>query len=271
MTDFVTGVHDGMPAADYHAVEALSSSGIRKLLQSPLHYRLYRDRPSEPTAAMLFGTAVHCGVLEPDTFADRVVCAPDVNKRTNAGRDLLAAFERDNAGRVILSPDDYARACTTVAAVRAHAAARKLLDGAEVEKSIFWIDGGYKVPCKARFDAWQGGIVVDLKTTTDASPDEFAKSIANFYYHAQAAMYCSGAEHALNRSPDAFVFVVVESLPPHAVACYQLPNAAILAGMHLVNRAQARYAEVLASGQWTGYPETIEVIQLPRYAMRFAV
>lgn len=145
-----------------------------------------------------------------------------------------------------------------------------MLDGAEVEKSLFWMDGQYNVPCKARYDAWQSGIIIDLKTTTDASRDEFARTIANYTYHAQAAMYCSGAEHALDRSPDAFVFIAVESEPPHAVACYQLPNAAILAGMHLVSRAQARYAEVLASGKWTGYPETIEVIELPRYAMRFA-
>lgn len=270
MADFVTGVFDDMPAADYHAVEALSSSGVRKLLQSPMHYRLFRDNPNPPTPQMQFGTAVHCGVLEPDTFADRVARAPRVDKRTYAGKAEWSAFQADNAGRLILSADDFGRALCCIDAVRAHPAARKLLDGAEVEKSLFWIDGGYRVPCKARFDAWQGGIVVDLKTTTDASPDEFGRTIANFHYHAQAAMYCSGAEHVLDRSPDAFVFVVVESEPPHAVACYQLPNAAILAGMHLVNRAQARYAEVLASGKWSGYAETIEVIELPRYAMRFA-
>jgi hypothetical protein len=136
---------------------------------------------------------------------------------------------------------------------------------------LFWNDAQYGVPCKARFDAWNPArILVDLKTTSDASPEEFAQSIANFHYHAQAALYCSAAEHLLDESPQAFVFIVVESEPPHGVACYRLPSEAILAGQHYVSKALARYADVLASGGvWSGYPETIETIQLPRYAMRF--
>lgn len=266
---FAVGVVDGMPAATYHAIEAMSASGAKKMRQSPAHYLLARNEASMPTAAMQFGTAVHAGVLEPDTFADVVAEAPDVDRRTKEGKAQWAEFAAAAAGKVILSPDDMARARRCINAVRAHPSAGKLLAGAEVEKSFFWRDGRFQVPCKARWDARNHGLAIDLKTTQDASPEAFARSIATFQYHAQAAHYCSAAEHLLDESPQAFVFIAVEVEPPHAVACYALPGAAILAGAHLMNIAFARYADALASGRWAGYPETIESIALPKWALRF--
>lgn len=265
------GVYFGLPAAEYHAEEAMSSGGIRKILQSPAHFRLMRTQPAEPTAAMQFGTVVHAGILEPDTL-DTIACvAPDVDRRTKAGKEEWAQFCAESAGRIILSADDMQRARVCISAVRAHPAAAKLLDGGHRELSLFWHDGEYGVPCKARFDAYNRRIIVDVKTTTDASPDAFARTIASFKYHVQAAHYVSGAEHVLNESPDAFVFIAVESEPPHAVACYALPANAILAGRHLANIGLERYRDALLAGVWPGYADTVEMIELPRWATAFHV
>ena len=50
------GIYHGMPSAEYHATDALGSSGLRKLARSPRHFygaTLDPDRPvSEPTPAM---------------------------------------------------------------------------------------------------------------------------------------------------------------------------------------------------------------------------
>lgn len=266
---FTPGCWPDLPAETYHAVEALSASGAKKLLQSPAHYKLMRDTVNAPTEAMEFGTAVHCGVLEADTFAGRVVCGQKFDRRTKEGKAGHAAFAAEHAGKLILDPDAHARSLRCIQAVRKHPAASRLLDGAQTELSLLWIDGRYKVPCKARFDAWNRGIVVDLKTTQDASPEAFARSIASFMYHMQAAVYIDAAEHVLDESPSAFVFVAVEAEPPHAVACYALPSEAVLAGKRLQAIALERYAAALASGAWAGYPETIDMIQLPRYALKF--
>jgi hypothetical protein len=266
---FEPGLFDGMPSTQYHAIEALSSSGVAKLLHSPKHYRLFRDSFNAPTPQMQFGTAVHCGVLEPALFATAVVAAPYVNKRTKDGKAQWLAFCTANAGRIVLAAADYARVLRCVEAVRNHPAASQLLAGATVERSLFWNDGQYNVPCKARLDAWNAGILVDLKTTADASRDEFARSIATYGYHVQAAHYTNAAEAVLNESPEAYVIVAVESEPPHEVACYRLPANALLAGAHRLAKALATYADVMASGVWSGYPATIDTIQLPRYALRF--
>lgn len=263
------GFIPALAAERYHAHEAMSASGAKKILRSPAHYRLMRTKPSPPTAAMEFGTVVHCGVLEPDLLSSVVCIAPDVNKRTNAGKAEFAAFQEANAGRIVMSLDDYDRAMRCVDAVRAHPGAAKLLVGAEVEGSLFWRDARFDVPCKVRYDARNHGGLVDLKTTEDASPDEFARTIVNFKYHVQGAHYVSGAEHVLNESPKFFAFIAVEKEEPHGVACYALPGNAILAGAYLMNKALERYQQALAAGAWAGYPDTIESIQLPRYALRF--
>lgn len=261
----------GLPAADYHAAEALSSSGARKLRQSPAHYKLMRDTPSAPTPQMMFGTCVHDGVLEPDAFGSRVCAAPDVDKRTKEGKATWQEFSAANVGKIILSSDDFDRARRCIDAVLAHPAATQLLNGGAREVTLFWRDGKYKVPCKARLDIWNHGGITDLKTTTDASPEAFARTIAAYDYHAQLAHYASGCEHVFDASPEFCCFIAVENEPPHAVACYELDPAAILAGAHLMDRALAAYSEALKTGEWRGYPTTIERIVLPRWAMRFDV
>lgn len=265
---FEPGYFRDLPAADYFAVEAMSASGAKKMIRSPAHYKLMRDTPSEPTAAMQFGTAVHGAVLEPGWLSANVAIAPAVDKRSAAGKAEWAAFNAANAGRIILSADDLLRVTRCMEAVNTHPAAAKLLAGADTEGSMFWVDGKYHVPCKGRFDARNRGGFIDLKTTTDASPEGFARSAATFLYHVQAAHYLSGAEHALGETPRFFAFIAVETDEPFAVACYVLPPEAVRVGGGLMDLALERYAAALESGRWPGYPTTIDTLPFPRWAMK---
>lgn len=283
---FVPGLFPDMPGAAYHEVEAMSASGAKKMIRSPLHYKLMRDTPNVPTAPMQFGTATHACTLEPHTFDALVVCEPqDAPRRPTSAQfnakkpspetvEAIAwwqEFNRASIGKIVLSASDHARVLNCAAAVRAHPAAAGLLDGATIETSLFWTDGLFKVPCKARFDAWNHGLVIDLKTCQDASPEAFARSAASLLYHLQAAFYFSAAEHVLHQTPQAFVFICVESEPPHAVACYALPSNAILAGNRLANLALERYAAALADGEFRGYPPTIETLPFPKWATQFTL
>lgn len=259
----------GMPADDYHRVEALSQSGARKLLRSPAHYVLERTGPAAPTPAMQFGTSVHTAVLEPGKVGEQIAILPDVDRRTKEGKAAFAEFEEKNRGKIFLSSDDAVRLGACVDAVRSHPAAVRLLKDAEVELSLFWRDGKYDVPCKGRLDIRSLGGITDLKTTSDASPEAFARSAASFFYHCQAAHYFSGCEHVIGETPAFFAIIAVETEPPHAVAVYTMPSNAIMAGMRLMDKALARYAECIKSGKWQGYPDTIETLPFPRWATTF--
>lgn len=266
---FVAGVFEDMPAEQYFAVEAMSQSGAKEMLRSPMHYRYARDNPPEPTPAMRFGTAVHTGVLEPELFDSTVVAMPAVDRRTAAGKAAYAAFMAAAAGKVVLSQADFDRARRCIEAVGRHPAAKALLTGAEVEVSLFWLDGRYKAPCKGRIDARNHDGLIDIKTTQDASPEEYSRTIASYGYHLQAAHYFSGCEHLLDATPQFFAHIVVETEAPHGVAVYAIPGNAIMAGAARMSEALRRYAEARETGRWSSYPTTIESIQLPRWATRF--
>jgi hypothetical protein len=266
---FLPGLFEHMPAETYHAIEALSATGSKKILQSPAHFKLFRTKQKEPSAAMQFGTAVHGGVLEPDRFDDIVCCAPEINKRTKDGKAEYADFLLLNQGKVVLSAEDLDRARRCVDAVLAHPAASELLAGGKNEHSLFWNDARYKVPCKARYDTRNHGGIVDLKTAQDASPEGFGNACARFLYHVQGANYWSGHEHVLNESPAFFAFIAVESEEPYAVGCYSLTPVQLAAGERLMAEALARYAQARETGIWPGYSDAITELKMPRWSMRF--
>src|SRR5207342_2942862 len=103
-------VFPDMPGEQYHALEAFSASGAKKLLRSPQHFRAERDAPAEPSPAMEFGSSVHCGVLESAHFDARVVRGERFDKRTTVGKAAHAAFQQEHAGKIVLGHDDYERA-----------------------------------------------------------------------------------------------------------------------------------------------------------------
>jgi exodeoxyribonuclease VIII len=280
------GLYPTMPAEAYHSIEAMSSGGAKKILKSPAHYKLMRTKKNEPTPAMQFGTVTHTGVLEPHRFALSCISVPDdaPKRPTSAQRnarkpsletlesiDFWEGFDKASAGRIVLSASDFARARRTIDAVLSHRGARALLDGATVEESVFWRDERYGVPCKARFDARNHGGLIDLKSTQDASPEDFARDAAKYLYHSQAAHYSYGAEATFGKTPEFFAFIAAETDEPHGVACYALPENALHMGRHLMARAMGRYAHALSVGEFQSYPDTIETLRLPAYALKFDV
>ena len=258
--------HPGLTNEDYHRLKAVSPSQIKVLGRSPLHYFdqfLAEDREKrEPTPAMLMGTALHTAVLEPELWDSTIAVPPQsFDRRTKAGRELAAEFERESAGKIVLSPEDAYEVLRMADAVRKHPAAGFILDlPGKREASYTWTDEATRLECKTRPD-WHSEdcrIVVDVKTCRDASRAEFAKAIANLDYHVQAAWNVSaiGAEQ--------FITIAVENTRPYAVAVYPASGALIAAGMRRVEAAMTLLAECHASGRWPGYGELVqEPIELP--------
>ena len=260
-----------MENAEYHRHTAVSKSHLDLVARSPLHYWARYVDPNrvepEPTPAMLMGTAVHTHVLELDAWDSRYVAAPEsIDRRTKAGKEAWAAFEAEAAGRTVISRADADLVMAIGRAVHGHPAAAALLSWkGQAETTHMWIDQATGLECKCRPD-WllnDGSIVVDLKTTEDASPAGFRKSIASWRYHVQAAWYLHGLEQATGKCPDQFIFICVEKKPPHAVAVYAADAEMVAAGAE----AAARDLDVLATckqaNAWPSYSEQIEVISLP--------
>lgn len=260
--------YDALPTVDYHALEALSASGISKLLRSPAHYHVWRTAPRAATPAMAFGTVVHALVLEPHRAAP-VAITPACERRSNADKAIWAEFESNLNGRVPLKQDEFDRAQRVRDAVWANAGARAFLEGIASEVSISWRDDQFDISCKARLDALRAGLgIVDLKTTSEATPEAFARAVAHFFYHAQAAHYWRAVEHPLHASPPFFAWIAIETAPPFGSRCYTIEPPALRLGGDLADRAASSYAAAFRNARWPGYIETIEPLRLPKWALR---
>jgi hypothetical protein len=251
---------ENLPSADYHAHPAVSKSVLDKIARSPLHARAYLDGVrDEPTAAMQFGTALHCAVLEPQRFATEYAVF-DGDRRTKDGK---ARYEELRAsGTQIISAADRDAISAMVMSVRQHNVADSLLQNGVAEHSVFWPHPATGLDCKCRPDWWlqDDSIVVDLKTCEDASPAAFARSVAAYRYHVQAAHYLAGTQARR------FVFIAIEKRAPYAVAVYELDAAALEHGHALRERDLQAYASCHEFGLWPGYPAEIMSLALPKWA-----
>ena len=255
----------------YHAHPAVSKSHLDLIARSPLHYWARYLDPNrvapEPSPQMRLGTALHTHVLELSRWDEEIAVAPsDINRRTKEGREQWAAFEASSVGKTVITADDAAQVMAMGRAVLRHPAAAMLLGlPGKAETTHMWTDASTGLECKCRPD-WlmdDGSIVVDLKTTKDASPRGFKQSIANFSYQKQAAWYLHGLEQATGRRPDQFIFICVESTAPYACAVYAADAEMIERGHDQAMRDLAKLAVCKAADHWPSYSDQIETISLP--------
>jgi exodeoxyribonuclease VIII len=267
-------VIDDLPAEDYHRIVALSASALKRIKVSELHLWAAQFDPErvhgEPTPAMKNGTRTHCAALEPSALAGRyLIRPPEIDGRSKEGKAWLANVP---ASVEVCTVEEMAASQAQAASLRAHPVIGPLLAAGKAECSAFWLDPATGVLCKCRPD-WlspagnEGGvIIVDIKTAIDASPAGFAKAVANWVYHLQAAHYSDGYALATGKPVLGFLFAVVESSPPYAAAAYMLDDETLDKARAINAALGDRYATALRTDTWPGYPEEVGVLSLPPWA-----
>lgn len=238
------GIHLGVPEDVYHRRElgVASKSALDQLHRSPAHYYAWvtGEAEDEDSPALRFGKAFHTATLEPSKYV--------ASARTKKDRDDAEAI----AGMV--------------ASVRRHPVAGPLVECCDPEVTLVW--GASGVRCKGRLDGYNpmgDPTAFDLKSTSDASPEGFAKSVANYGYARQEAMYRDGLE-ALGEPLARFYFVAVEKAPPYAVAVYELHDAWVEMGRRTIARDLDRLAECCAAGTFPSYAQNIVTLEPPKWA-----
>src|SRR5690606_4148843 len=263
------GLYPDVPADVYHRWPAASQTVLKIMRdRSPAHARQYMLTPPEPTPAMVLGAAIHAAILQPDVFARQYVRAPELDRRTRAGREAWEQLEAEYPDATILRAQDYDLCIAVRDSVHAHPIAKKLLGG-ESERSVVWRDRETGVLCKGRFDHinLRMGTITDLKTTEDASPKSFQRTIWAYGYHMQGGFYMDASEvHDLGI--EFYTIVAVEKQPPYAVAVYQLSPEAIQAGRQELRPLLRQWAECERTGYWPAYPLEAVEISLPDWAWR---
>lgn len=269
----------GISNDEYHADHsAIGSSMLKTFRKSPARYHgLYVDHsipPDEPTPDMVLGSALHCLVLEPDEFTNRYVLAIHADGRTKEGKAAKALFAEQNAGKVVLTMEQWNEAHAMLDAIERHPAASRLLSGPGAnEVALRMTDPEFGLTYKVRLDrlilppAAAVPIVIDLKSAVDPSPEPFARAAVNLGYPLQAALYSMVAE-AMVGVPPVFLLVAVGKEEPNDVWVHQ-PDAEFLGlGRRQLTETVTDLLRCADSGEWTAKGQNeINPLCAPRWAL----
>lgn len=255
-----------LPFDEYCNLERLNNSGIKLIVNhSPFHYK---NAERDETSSLVIGHAGHTAVLEPDEFESRYAVFPEgMTKTTKEGKSTWAELE--SSGKSILRFSEYTAAMSAAKAIRGNRVANELLADGDAEVTVLAeIDD---VPTKIRIDYYRPdlGMLIDVKTSDDAGLGAFSRSIASYGYDIQAAFYLDTCR-MLDLPAESFVFIVVENKAPYGVAVYEIDQTSIEIGREKYQRGLDIYRQCIAFDEWPGYPEEIQPISLPTWALRSA-
>ena len=250
--------------AEYHGRKThLSSTNVRthKKNKKQFKYSLTHDLIKQ-TKAMADGTAVHAFFLERDKFdTDFVIKPADMRLNTKVGKEW--ALEHQNK---IIIDSELGNNLYEMEKSLMDSPARLIYDKqGQSELSYFWDDLGLvKGKCRPDWISNDGNIVVDIKTTTDASPKGFQKSIANWGYHLQLGWYIRGLQK-LGLPAKEFIFIAIEKTPPFSVGVYRANKEMITYANDEINNLVYDIDESLKSDDFPDYTPQIMDLGLPNW------
>ncbi|MGB3483987.1 MAG: PD-(D/E)XK nuclease-like domain-containing protein [Mycobacterium sp.] len=261
------GFWPGVPDAIYHADhDSLSSTGARKLLKSPYKFHWAQGQPAEHAKHFDLGHYVHGLVLGVGAEVVVIDAASFNGKAAQAQRDEAYA-----EGKVPILAGWVDPAETMAQRVRDHHLAGSLLanDDAQFELSAYFHDPLTGERGRAKFDIFAPTgdwiVIGDVKTTSkSADPRTWSKTSGDLGYWIQDALYRIAAESLGAQNVD-FVFVNVETEPPHLVSVTRHRPRAVELGRAKVREAFDLYHRCRQSDIWPDWGPGIHDVDLPSY------
>ena len=250
-----------MTSKEYRCADGISRSELFKISRSPLHFHYAITNPAEPTPSLSFGQAAHKYILEPEGFNNEFAVAPDVDRRTKAGKEAYSDFLMLNAEKTIITREDMGKIIPMAEMINANPTAKALLTG-RVEQSFFWVDQMTGEKCKCRTDClseYEGRrYIVDYKTTDSCEDGHFERSCRKYGYKFQAGMYREGVFQDTFEDYD-FAFVAQEKTAPYAVRVYFCDREYVNQGFDQFREYLGIYHECKRTGNWYGYEGPMNV------------
>lgn len=260
-----------MTDREYREHEGISRSQLWKIRESPEKFKYAMEHPEEPTPALLFGQVVHKLILEPEDFDSDFIVMPEIDKRTKEGKAAWAEFQEAAAGRQIVKQADYQKAQDMVSALQTVPMIQTLLAGKH-EVPLFWTDPMTGEPCKVRLDILHDLgdrlLIVDYKSSNDATTETFTRSAINYGYDFQAGMYEEGTRQNYGDRKIDFLFIVQEKDPPYAANVLRADERFTQRGFDTFRELLGIYHDCNTTGNWYGYlgrDDMLNTLSLPAW------
>lgn len=244
----------------YHqGIDSISSSGVKMLInKTPAHFHLrYAEGAPEPvTRPLVFGSAFHALVLEGEAVCRAQYGVAPAHPGTAKYWAWLSNEDTLEGG---VKQEDWDEMQRMRDALMKHSEINALLgQAALIEERMDWIDEDHLVNCKIKPDflARDGSVMIDLKTTVDASNHGVYSAVRRYDYDLSAAMYLRGVSAVHGMTPQwGWVFIEKGTRIPRLVWASDEP---ISTGNDKLNHGLGIYADCLKSGTWPGY-ETLNL------------
>lgn len=254
------GIYYDVPEDEYYSDPAFSQSQAKVLRVSPAKYKWQLEHGGETaTRSLELGKLAHTRIL--GVGAQAVVIPPELLSSSGAiaGKDAKAFVARTlAAGNVPVKAAQLAEVEAMAEMLMSHEEARALLTTpGHAEASMWWDDPLTGIRCRGRVD-WlttlgEAVCNTDYKSTADAGPFAFAKSVANYGYHVQAAAYELGLRVGGGHENVVTRLIAQETKPPYFVAVYSLSDADLDIGLDHWHAALAQLAWCREHDEWPGY------------------
>ena len=244
------GIYENVSFEDYLKIDAKNNSYLGRLGITAAHAQI--EEPDTPSK--FFGRLTHTRVLEPSEFDKRYIIPPKVDRRTTEGKAEWAEFTEEHGNKEQITQDNYDTVNAINEAILAHPRAKELLVG-EIERTVVWEDPESGILCKARPDIISSphGMLIDLKTTKDASQESFTRAIANLGYNRQAAHYLNGMNAMSPFLFDKYRFIVCEIKKPYRVQVYKMDAEFLALGQTSIKELIQKEIDCIAANEWPHY------------------
>jgi hypothetical protein len=239
------GIYTDITIEDYHANTTHISSTQIKIAKKSLKELDWVRRGlivQEKKTHFDFGNAFELALLDPIGFSEKVKFynpenRPEPEKAMNSKQNIAWKAEIFDSSQYVIN-EKGDESYETIKAMLESCFADKVIQGlirnTEYQLSLFWTDDQTGVQLKTRPDICKRkkNVLINVKTTTDGSPQGFSRDLVKFDYPLQACMEINGciASGAMP-SVDAYYWLVVEKVPPFNATIYQFDQSDINASM----------------------------------------
>lgn len=276
-----------------------SPSALIKFAECPETYEWeYILGHKKETDAMDLGTMIHEAILEPHVFESKYIFHPKGLPEYSADElkakcevlglkksgtklemslrikevepdfDSIDLFIGNTQGKIVLTESKSLMIKTLVEKVKKTAMFSKIIEPAEKEQLLYFThDTGVVVPFKC--DAVLLGskvIILDVKTSADASRRKFERDHKDMGRDIQAALYVEGIERVHGVKVDYFCWLVVETSAPYRVYEYAPDQAMIDNGKVRAHRLLEEFKTRHEQKDWSKRENGLIQTTLPSWA-----
>lgn len=185
----------------------LSYSSIKEFAKSPRHYMNYINAKREPSKEMNMGSLIHALLLYPSEISKQFAIAPDVDKRTKEGKAAWEQFVQTSEGKIAVTESELNEANSIVDIALSSKEISNMISQCTAFEQEFRHDI-QGLPFRGFVDGIANDFILEVKTMSDASPQNIIREFYNRKYYIQAGLYSSVYKLPVR-------YIILETKPPY--------------------------------------------------------